>query len=45
MKSLTTSPYNYPANVHWYNGTNVDPQKESIDKAIYGMRYLIKGAV
>jgi len=29
MKSLTNSPYSYPANVHENKGKNVDPQKDS----------------
>jgi hypothetical protein len=32
MKSLSSSPYSYPANVHENKGENVDPQKDSIDK-------------
>lgn len=45
MKSLTTSPYSYPANVHDYKGKNIDPQNDPGTSVIYGMRYLIKGAV
>jgi hypothetical protein len=45
MKSLTNSPYNYPANVHDYKGKNIDPQNDPATSVIYGMRYLIKGAV
>jgi hypothetical protein len=25
-KTFTTSPFNYPANVHEYKGKNIDPQ-------------------
>ena len=43
MKSLTTSPYTYPGNIHDYKGKDIDPQNSQPTDAIYGMRYCMKG--
>jgi hypothetical protein len=41
MKSLSNSPYRYPAKVHENKGKSVDPQKDSTDKISYGMNEVL----
>lgn len=44
-KTFTTSPFNYPANVHDYKGKNIDPQTTKEEDINYSMRFLVKGTI
>lgn len=44
-KTFTTSPFNYPANVHEYHGNVINPQTTKEEDINYAMRYLVKGTI